>query len=80
MDNPPEPLAHYWTSSTTLKRLPEDYLPKYEAAPPEVMYLVKPLNVKTPQYMWGICAVFSGLLGILAGFILGSFLEFGNDS
>ena len=79
MENPPEALAHYWTSSTILKRLPADHLPIYEHSPPQDMFSVRPLNTKSPELAWGLCAVAIGLVGVIAGFVLGSFLEFGRD-
>ena len=77
MDAPPEPLAHYWTSSRTLERLPEDHLPTYEQAPPADMYLVRPLNLHSAKFLWGFGIFGGALVGIIAGFILGTLLEFG---
>ena len=79
MDNPPEPLAHYWTSSRSLEHLPDDGLPVYEQAPPADMYLVKPMGFRSAKFLWFFIALASALLGILAGFVLGTFLEFGRD-
>ena len=76
MDAPPEPLAHCWTASRTLQKLPDDGLPKYEHSPPPDMYLTKPLKLSR-AVVWGMIALGSGLLGVLAGFVLGSLLEFG---
>ena len=79
MDDPPEPLAHYWTSSRTLQVLPDDGLPVYEHAPPTDMYLVKPVGFRSAKFLWGVTALASALVGVLAGFVLGTFLEFGRD-
>jgi hypothetical protein len=79
MDAPPEPLAHCFTASRTLKILPDDDLPKYTHSPPADMFLAKKFTL-TPAMKWGVTALGSGLLGILAGFVLGSLLEVGRQT
>lgn len=79
MDAPPDPLAHYWTASRILDRLPEDHLPMYEHAPPTDMYLVKPLNMASGKLLWGLGFLGAAFFGIIAGFVLGTFLEFGRS-
>jgi hypothetical protein len=43
------------------------------------MFLAKKFTL-TPAMKWGVTALGSGLLGILAGFVLGSLLEVGRQT